>query len=103
MARIADEVIERIKAEVSLERLVQAYGVELKKQGKDRVGRVVAGFSVDVKGSFIGWYLCVSRCLLGICCCPVAAENIGSNRADRWPQLSPGSARVDSDRQRRSE
>lgn len=39
MARIADEVIERIKAEVSLERLVEAFGVELKKHGKDKVGR----------------------------------------------------------------
>ncbi|MBB3062437.1 CHC2 zinc finger domain-containing protein [Microbulbifer rhizosphaerae] len=39
MARIADEVIERIKAEVSLERLVETFGVELKKHGKDKVGR----------------------------------------------------------------
>ncbi|WP_444900383.1 CHC2 zinc finger domain-containing protein [Microbulbifer sp. VAAC004] len=39
MARIADEVIERIKAEVSLERLVEGFGVELKKHGKDKVGR----------------------------------------------------------------
>lgn len=39
MARIADEVIERIKAEVSLERLVERFGVELAKHGKDKVGR----------------------------------------------------------------
>ncbi|WP_299945285.1 CHC2 zinc finger domain-containing protein [uncultured Microbulbifer sp.] len=39
MARIAGEEIERIKAEVSLERLVEAYGVELARHGKDKVGR----------------------------------------------------------------
>ncbi|WP_299945279.1 CHC2 zinc finger domain-containing protein [uncultured Microbulbifer sp.] len=39
MARIADEVIERIKAEVSLERLVEQFGVELKKRGADLIGR----------------------------------------------------------------
>ncbi|WP_105103817.1 CHC2 zinc finger domain-containing protein [Microbulbifer pacificus] len=40
MARIADEVIGRIKAEVSLERLVETFGVELKKKhGRDEVGR----------------------------------------------------------------
>jgi DNA primase len=39
MARIADEVLERLKAEVSLERLVEAAGVKLDKKGRDRVGR----------------------------------------------------------------
>lgn len=39
MARIPDEVIERLKTEVSLVRLVEGYGVELKKQGKDLAGR----------------------------------------------------------------
>jgi DNA primase len=39
MARIADEVLERLKAEVSLERLVEAAGVKLSKKGRDRVGR----------------------------------------------------------------
>ncbi|WP_299945303.1 CHC2 zinc finger domain-containing protein [uncultured Microbulbifer sp.] len=39
MARIADEVIERIKTEVSLQRLVESYGVALKKHGADRIGR----------------------------------------------------------------
>ncbi len=38
MARIADAEIERIKAEVSLVRLVEASGVELTKRGGDRVG-----------------------------------------------------------------
>jgi DNA primase len=35
MARIADEVIERIKSEVSLVRLVESQGYKLQKQGKD--------------------------------------------------------------------
>ena len=39
MARIPDAEIERIKQEVSLERLVEASGVELKKTGKDLFGR----------------------------------------------------------------
>ena len=39
MARIPEEEIERIKREVSLERLVEASGVELKKTGKDLFGR----------------------------------------------------------------
>lgn len=39
MARIPDAEIERLKAEVSLVRLVEAAGIELKKQGKDYAGR----------------------------------------------------------------
>lgn len=39
MARIADEVIERLKATVSVERLVEARGVELKRHGADLIGR----------------------------------------------------------------
>ncbi|MGB3934516.1 MAG: CHC2 zinc finger domain-containing protein [Burkholderiales bacterium] len=39
MARIPEAEIERIKREVSLERLVEASGVELKKRGKDLFGR----------------------------------------------------------------
>ncbi|WP_299945289.1 CHC2 zinc finger domain-containing protein [uncultured Microbulbifer sp.] len=38
MARIADEVIERIKIEVSLQRLVESYGIALKKHGADLIG-----------------------------------------------------------------
>ena len=38
MARIPDDELERLKAEVSLERLVTAAGVELKKAGSDLVG-----------------------------------------------------------------
>ena len=39
MARIPDEEIERIKGEVSLVRLVESSGVELKRQGRDWHGR----------------------------------------------------------------
>lgn len=39
MARIPEADIERLKAEVSVERLVEASGVALKKAGKDWLGR----------------------------------------------------------------
>jgi hypothetical protein len=39
MARIPEEVIERLKEEVALQRLVELAGVELRRQGKDFVGR----------------------------------------------------------------
>ena len=39
MARIPDTEIERLKAEVSVERLVEASGIELKRGGKDSAGR----------------------------------------------------------------
>ena len=38
MARIPEQEIERLKDEVALERLVEAAGVELRRQGKDMVG-----------------------------------------------------------------
>jgi DNA primase len=38
MPRIPDELLERIKAEVSLERLAERRGVELKRHGADLVG-----------------------------------------------------------------
>lgn len=38
MARIADSEINRLKDEVSVERLVEASGVVLKKSGKDKLG-----------------------------------------------------------------
>jgi hypothetical protein len=37
--RIADEVIERLKHSVSIERLAEARGVELKRHGADLIGR----------------------------------------------------------------
>jgi DNA primase len=39
MARIPEDQIERLKSEVSVERLVEASGVALKKSGKDLLGR----------------------------------------------------------------
>jgi len=39
MPRIPDTDLERLKNEVSVERLVEASGVELKKAGKDMLGR----------------------------------------------------------------
>ncbi|WP_045857289.1 CHC2 zinc finger domain-containing protein [Teredinibacter purpureus] len=39
MARFSDEVINRIKSEVSLIRLVETSGVALKPHGKDKIGR----------------------------------------------------------------
>jgi DNA primase catalytic core len=39
MARIPETELERLKSEVSVERLVEASGVELKKSGKDWLGR----------------------------------------------------------------
>ena len=38
MARIPDEEIERLKTEVSLERLVEASGIVLRVHGADRLG-----------------------------------------------------------------
>src|SRR5574337_555690 len=39
MARIPDADLERLKAEVSVERLVEASGIALVKSGKDRLGK----------------------------------------------------------------
>jgi DNA primase len=39
MARIPQAEIERLKNEVSVERLIESSGIELKKAGKDRIGR----------------------------------------------------------------
>ena len=39
MARIPDAELERLKAEISVERLVESAGIELKRAGKDLVGR----------------------------------------------------------------
>src|SRR5215207_266466 len=39
MARIPDEELERIKRDISLERMVVARGIELRKHGADLIGR----------------------------------------------------------------
>jgi DNA primase len=39
MARIPEAEIERLKHEISVERLVTASGIELRKSGKDQIGK----------------------------------------------------------------
>lgn len=51
MARIPEAEIERLKSEVSVERLVEASGVELKKAGKDLLGR--CPFHEDATASLV--------------------------------------------------
>ncbi len=51
MARIPDTELERLKAEVSVERLVEAAGITLTKTGKDRTGK--CPFHEDREGSLI--------------------------------------------------
>lgn len=51
MPRIPDNEIERLKNEVSVERLVEASGVELKKAGKDMLGR--CPFHDDAEASLV--------------------------------------------------
>jgi len=53
MARIPDEQVARLKTEVSIVRLVEAAGIELKKHGgSDRVGR--CPFHDDRTPSLVG-------------------------------------------------
>jgi DNA primase len=42
MARIPEAEIERLKSEVQVERLIEGCGIELKRAGKDLLGRIVA-------------------------------------------------------------
>jgi len=51
MARIPDAELERLKAEVSVERLVEASGIALTKNGKDRTGK--CPFHEDSEASLI--------------------------------------------------
>ena len=51
MARIPDSELERLKNEVSVQRLVEASGVELKKGGKDFTG--ICPFHADVTASLV--------------------------------------------------
>ena len=39
MARIPDDEIQRLKSEISVERLVTSFGVELKRHGAELIGR----------------------------------------------------------------
>ncbi|MFY7907385.1 MAG: CHC2 zinc finger domain-containing protein, partial [Burkholderiaceae bacterium] len=51
MARIPQQELERLKEEVSVQRLVEAAGVELKKSGKDWLGR--CPFHADDQASLV--------------------------------------------------
>ncbi len=68
MARIPEEVIERLKEEVSLQRLVELAGVELRRQGKDWVG--LCPFHEERTGSLVVspeknlWH-CMGACQAG--------------------------------------
>lgn len=68
MARISEETINRIKQEVSLVRLVESFGVTLKKHGKDYIGH--CPFHDDKTPSFVVspetnlWH-CLGACGVG--------------------------------------
>jgi DNA primase len=38
MARVPDDVVERMKREISVERLVEARGIKLRRVGRNRMG-----------------------------------------------------------------
>jgi DNA primase len=68
MARIPEEVIERLKEEVSLQRLVELAGVELRLQGKDLVG--LCPFHEERTGSLVispekNLWHCMGACQAG--------------------------------------
>src|SRR5580700_12272891 len=68
MARIPDEVIERLKQEVSLERLAEARGVKLKRHGADLHG--LCPFHDDHEPSLVispakGLWHCLGACQAG--------------------------------------
>jgi DNA primase len=68
MARIPEEVIERLKEEVSLQRLVELAGVELRQQGKDLVG--LCPFHEERTGSLVispekNLWHCMGACQAG--------------------------------------
>jgi DNA primase len=68
VARVSDDVLARIKAEVSLARLVEGVGVELRAQGQDLVGRCPfhddAGPSLVVSPGKNLWH-CLGACQAG--------------------------------------
>jgi DNA primase len=68
MARIPDHEIDRLKQEISLQRLVEAQGIELKQHGADWIGR--CPFHDDRTPSFVVspkknlWH-CLGACQTG--------------------------------------
>jgi DNA primase len=68
MARIPDSELQRVKTAVSLERLCQSYGIELKAQGKDLIGH--CPFHEDRTPSFVitpakNLWNCLGACGVG--------------------------------------
>jgi DNA primase len=68
MARIPDEQIQRLKTEISVERLVTSFGVELKRHGANLVGR--CPFHDDHTPSLIvtpetNLWVCKGKCNMG--------------------------------------
>jgi DNA primase len=53
MARIAEEEIERLKHEVSVERLAEARGVQLKRHGADLIGLCPPPPGCDARSSAV--------------------------------------------------
>jgi len=47
VARLPDEMLERIKREISVQRLVEARGIKLKRVGKNLVESVITRRSAD--------------------------------------------------------
>jgi DNA primase len=68
MARIPDGEIQRLKSEISMERLVESFGVELKRHGAELVGR--CPFHDDKTPSLVVspktnlWH-CLGKCNIG--------------------------------------
>ena len=66
MARIAAQEIEQLKADVSVERLIEAAGITLKKSGKDKIG--LCPFHDDKEASLVVtpaknlWHCFVCQC-----------------------------------------
>jgi hypothetical protein len=76
MGRIADEEIDRLKQQISLERLVEAQGIELKRHGADLLG--LCPFHDDHAPSLLG----------------IASHHEGRTDPDRLQaELNPASAR----------
>ena len=68
MVRFPDEVLARLKGEVSVARLVEGCGVELKRQGKDLIG--CCPFHDDSSPSLVvspgkKWWHCLGACQAG--------------------------------------
>ena len=71
MARIPDSEIERLKSEVSVERLIESAGIALAKSGKDRIGR--CPFHADDTASLV----VTPAQFFPVLCCPLLSRRRG--------------------------